>query len=123
ELARQTAAEFAEELKHAGPILEIWVGNDFALGYKREGTPERLQELLADHGTVVSAIPRISYDRREVSSSAIRQYIMQGAAREASIIMGHRFEVEGTVVQGAQLGRQIGFPTANVAPPVGIVPL
>lgn len=123
ELARQTAAEFAEELKNVGPILEIWVGNDFALGYKREGTPERLQELLADHGTVVSAIPRISYDRREVSSSAIRQYIMQGAAREASIIMGHRFEVEGTVVQGAQLGRQIGFPTANVAPPVGIVPL
>lgn len=48
---------------------------------------------------------------------------MQGSAKEASIILGHRFQVEGVVVQGAQLGRQIGFPTANVAPPKGIVPL
>jgi riboflavin kinase/FMN adenylyltransferase len=48
---------------------------------------------------------------------------MQGAAREASVILGHRFQVEGLVVHGAQLGRQIGFPTANVAPPAGIVPL
>jgi len=123
ELAQQTASEFVEQMKAAGPVLEIWVGDDFALGHNREGTPTRLQELLADHGTVVHAIPRISFDRREVSSSAIRQYIMSGAAREASIIMGHRFQVEGEVVHGAQLGRQIGFPTANIAPPKGIVPL
>jgi riboflavin kinase/FMN adenylyltransferase len=123
EMARQTAAEFVEELKAAGPILEIWVGEDFALGHNREGTPARLRELLADHGTRVHAIPRITWDRRKVSSSAVRAHIMQGAAREASVILGHRFQVEGLVVHGAQLGRQIGFPTANVAPPAGIVPL
>ncbi len=123
EMAQETASEFAQELSAIGPVLDIWVGEDFALGHNREGTPARLQELLATHGTLVHAVPRISWDRREVSSSAIRQHIMQGAAREASIIMGHRFQVEGQVVQGAQLGRQIGFPTANVAPPEGIVPL
>lgn len=123
DLAKQTASEFVEQMKAAGPVLEIWVGDDFALGNNREGTPERLQELLADHGTVVNAIPRISYHGREVSSTAVRQHIMNGAARDASIILGYRFEVEGPVVQGAQLGRQIGFPTANVAPPKGIVPL
>jgi riboflavin kinase/FMN adenylyltransferase len=123
DMARQTASEFVEELRSGGPILEIWVGEDFALGHNREGTPARLRELLSDHGTVVHAIPRITWDRREVSSSAVRTYIMQGAAREASIILGHRFQVEGLVVHGAQLGRQIGFPTANVAPPAGIVPL
>lgn len=123
DLAKQTAAEFVEQMKVSGPILEIWVGDDFALGNGREGTPERLQELLSDHGTTVHAVPRISWERREVSSSAIRNHIMKGAAKEASIILGHRFQVSGKVVQGAQLGRQIGFPTANVAPPKGIVPL
>lgn len=123
ELAQQTAAEFTEQMKQSGPVLEIWVGEDFALGNAREGTPARLQELLNDHGTVVHAIPRIEWDRREVSSTIIRKHIMQGAAKEASIVLGHRFQISGKVVQGAQLGRQIGFPTANVAPPNGIVPL
>lgn len=123
ELARQSASDFVEQMKQSGPVLEIWVGDDFALGNGREGTPERLQSLLNDHGTTVHAVPRISWERREVSSSIIREHIMRGAAKEASIILGHRFQVTGTVVQGAQLGRQIGFPTANVAPPKGIVPL
>jgi riboflavin kinase/FMN adenylyltransferase len=123
DMARQTASEFVEDLRSVGPILEIWVGEDFALGHNREGTPARLRELLSDHGSAVHAIPRITWDRREISSSAIRTHIMQGAAKEASIILGHRFQVEGLVVHGAQLGRQIGFPTANVAPPAGIVPL
>ncbi len=122
-MAQETAAEFVDELMAIGPILELWVGEDFALGHNREGTPARLQELLSGHGTIVHAVPRISWDRREVSSSAIRTHIMLGAAKEASIIMGHRFQVEGKVVHGAQLGRQIGFPTANVAPPQGIVAL
>ena len=122
-MAQETASEFVDELVAIGPIVELWVGEDFALGHNREGTPTRLRQLLADHGTTVHALPRISWDRREVSSSAIRHHIMQGAAREASIIMGHRFQVEGSVVHGARLGRQIGFPTANVAPPQGIVPL
>lgn len=123
ELAKQTASEFVEQMKQSGPVLEIWVGDDFALGNGREGTPDRLRELLRDHGTVVHAVPRISWERREVSSSIIREHIMQGAAKEASIVLGHRFQISGEVVQGAQLGRQIGFPTANVAPPRGIVPL
>ena len=123
QMAQETAGEFVDQLKAIGPVLDIWVGEDFALGHNREGTPGRLHELLADHGTLVHAVPRISWDRREVSSSAIRNHIMQGSAKEASIILGHRFQVEGVVVQGAQLGRQIGFPTANVAPPKGIVPL
>lgn len=123
ELASQTAAEFAEQMKQAGPVLEIWVGEDFALGKGREGTPDRLQELLRDHGTTVHAIPRIAWERREVSSTVVREHVLRGAAREASIILGHRFQISGEVVHGAQLGREIGFPTANVVPPKGIVPL
>lgn len=123
DLAKQTAAEFVNQMIQSGPVLDIWVGDDFALGNGREGTPDRLQSLLNDHGTVVHAVSRIAWERREVSSSIIRDHIMRGSAQEASIVLGHRFQVAGTVVQGAQLGRQIGFPTANVAPPKGIVPL
>lgn len=123
EMAQETAAEFIAEMRAVGPVREIWVGDDFALGHNREGTPSRLQELLSDDGSLVHAIPRISWERREVSSTAIRNHLITGAAREASILMGHRFEITGEVVQGAQLGREIGFPTANVAPPAGIVAL
>ncbi|MCA9832775.1 MAG: riboflavin biosynthesis protein RibF [Thermomicrobiales bacterium] len=122
-MAQETAGEFVDELKSTGPIREIWVGNDFALGHNREGTPARLQELLADHGTVVHAIERIRWDQHEVSSSVIREFVRLGAAREASNLLGHRFEVAGVVVEGGKVGRQIGFPTANVAPPAEIVPL
>ncbi|MCO5228670.1 MAG: riboflavin biosynthesis protein RibF [Thermomicrobiales bacterium] len=123
EMARETAGEFVDELRAIGPILEIWVGDDFALGHNREGTPDRLRELMADDGTEVHGIPRITWQQREVSSSAIREYIKLGAAREASHLLGRRFEVSGEVVKGGQVGRQIGFPTANVAPPRDIVPL
>lgn len=123
ELAKLTAGEFVEQMKQSGPVLEIWVGNDFALGHNREGTPQRLQELLDDHGTVVHGIPRISLDGLEVSSSAVRTYISEGKAKAAANILGHRFEVSGEVIQCSQLGREIGFPTANVVPPKGIVPI
>lgn len=122
-MAQETAGEFVDELKLVGPIREIWVGEDFALGHNREGTPARLQELLADYGTVVHAIKRIRWEQHEVSSSVIREFIQLGAAREASNLLGHRFQVAGTVVEGGKVGRQIGFPTANVAPPAEIVPL
>lgn len=105
EMAQETAAEFVADLRAIGPVREIWVGEDFALGHNREGTPARLQELLAADGTTVHAIERISWDRREVSSSTIRHHLITGAAREASILMGHRFEIRGEVVHGAQLGR------------------
>lgn len=123
EMAKETAGEFVDELRAVGPILEIWVGDDFALGHNREGTPDRLRELMADDGTEVHGISRITWQQREISSSAIREYIRLGAAREASHLLGRRFEVSGEVVKGGQVGRQIGFPTANVAPPKDIVPL
>jgi riboflavin kinase/FMN adenylyltransferase len=71
----------------------------------------------------VHAVPRIGIDGMDVSSSAVRRLIMEGDAREAARLLGHRFEVRGEVVLGNQLGREIGFPTANVAPPPEIVPL
>src|SRR5690606_18014171 len=52
EMAKVTASEFMHLLFDAGPLLEMWVGHDFALGHKREGTPDRLREISREHGTV-----------------------------------------------------------------------
>lgn len=123
EMAKVTASEFMHLLFNAGPLLEMWVGHDFALGHKREGTPDRLQEISREHGTVINVVDRVGVDGMAVSSTEIRKLIGAGNADEAARLMGHRFEVAGTVVHGAQVGRQIGFPTANVAPPDHLVPL
>lgn len=123
EMSRVTASEFMQMLFDVGPVLELWIGHDFALGYKREGTPQRLRELSAGHGTKVSVLDRVDFDGQSVSSTEIRRLITLGRADEASRLMGHRFQVTGTVEHGAQVGRQIGFPTANVAPPEQLVQL
>ena len=123
EMSRVTAEEFMNRLMAIGPLRDIWVGEDFALGYKRGGTAGRLAELTAEHGTEVHAMPRIDHDAKQVSSTAIRQLIANGCADEAAELLGHRFQVRGEVVYGAQIGRTIGFPTANVAPPDTLVPL
>jgi riboflavin kinase/FMN adenylyltransferase len=123
EMSRVTAGQFLDMLFAVGPMLEMWVGHDFALGYKREGTPERLQDLSRDHGTVIHVVDRIDFDGDPVSSTDVRRLITEGRADDASRMMGHRFQVSGEVQHGSQLGRQIGFPTANVYPPTNLVQL
>jgi riboflavin kinase/FMN adenylyltransferase len=123
EMAQITAGEFMDMLMAVGPLREIWIGHDFALGHNREGTPERLQELTREHGTVVHVVDRIDLDGRPVSSTQIRRLILEGNVEEAASLMGHRFQVSGIVEHGAKLGRQIGFPTANVSPRSDLVAL
>lgn len=123
EMALVTADEFVARLIDAGPLNDLCVGHDFALGHNREGTPDRLRELTADHGTRVHVFDRVDFACGNTSSTGVRQLILEGRAEEASQVLGHRFQVSGEVVQGAQIGRTIGFPTANVAPPQDLVPL
>lgn len=121
EMAKVTADAFIDDLVAVGPLRDLFVGEDFALGHNRQGTPDRLAELTRDHGTEVHTLSRIEQDGLEVSSSAIRQLLLEGRADEASRLLGHRFEVQGEVLRGPQIGRTIGFPTANVAPPPELV--
>lgn len=123
EMAQVTAGEFMDSLIAVGPLLEMWVGQDFALGHNREGTPERIRELTREHGTEVHVVDRIDFEGYPVSSTEIRALITKGDARMAAHLMGHPFEVAGVVEHGSQIGRQIGFPTANVSPPGALVRL
>jgi riboflavin kinase/FMN adenylyltransferase len=123
QMAQVTAGDFMARLRAVGPVTDVWVGQDFALGHNREGTPDRLADLTAADGTQVHALPRVDHQLQNVSSTAVRHLIMKGCADEASRLLGHHFQVSGEVVHGAQVGRTIGFPTANVAPPDDLVPL
>ena len=123
ELAAQSPERFMADLVAVCRLRELWVGDDFALGRHRVGDVARLTEIGAEMGFDVVAMKRLMIDEHEVSSSTIRQAVMSGDAGLARRLLGRPFRVSGEVIHGAHLGRTIGFPTANVAPPADLVPL
>ncbi|HYH13249.1 MAG TPA: riboflavin biosynthesis protein RibF [Thermomicrobiales bacterium] len=122
ELAHVTAEAFMDVLVSAR-VIELYTGEGFALGYKRMGTVDVLTRLSEERGIRFEAIRRIEGERGVVSSSEIRRAIVRGDAAEAASMLGHWFRVAGEVIHGEQVGRQIGYPTANVLPPESMVQL
>ena len=123
ELAGQSPERFMAELLAATRLRELWVGEGFALGRHRAGDVARLTEIGRDLGFAVVALPRLTIGDDTISSSEIRAAVMAGDAAKARRLLGRPFRVAGEVIHGAQVGRTIGFPTANVLPPPELVPL
>lgn len=115
EQVRQTrAAAFVEELCHYLDMRQLWGGN-FALGYQREGDIPFLRRLGAEKGYTVEQVDAlISWQGERVSSSRIRRSLLEGDIAEVNGCLGRPYRISGTVVHGAQMGRTIGFPTANL---------
>ncbi|MCC6793338.1 MAG: riboflavin biosynthesis protein RibF [Thermomicrobiales bacterium] len=122
ELAQQTPEEFMAEVAATG-LIELWVGEAFALGKNRSGNVDRLREIGGELGFRVVAVNRIADDHQVISSSAIRKAILDGDVARAMESLGRPYRISGEVIHGAHLGRTIGFPTANVVPPAEMVPL
>jgi riboflavin kinase/FMN adenylyltransferase len=123
EFSRTSPEAFMAWLKEKTGLRELWVGEEFALGRDRTGTVERLTEIGADLGFRVVTVPRLTNGTEVVSSSRVRSAVMSGDVATARRLLGRPFRVTGEVVHGQHLGRQIGFPTANVAPPPDLAPL
>lgn len=123
ELSRLSPEAFMRMLKEKTGLRELWVGEEFALGKDRAGTVERLREIGDDLGFRVVAVPRLTNGTEVVSSSRVRAAAMSGDVATARRLLGRPFRVSGEVVRGQQLGRQLGFPTANVHPPRDLAPL
>ena len=87
----------------------IVVGHDFAFGHDRMGTPEWLTDRIS-----TEIVPAFEVDGHRVSSSSIRRAISNGQLEAATSWLGRPFAIEGVVVHGAQLGRKLGYPTANI---------
>lgn len=123
DLASLTPQQFVQQI-----IVEklqatfISVGEDFRFGYQRKGTAADLKNIAADYSIEVQLNSLYKYGDRHhqqvrVSSSLIRQALSAGDMKTANLMLDRPYSLWGTVVTGQQLGRTIGFPTANLQLP------
>lgn len=93
---------------------EVWIGPDFRFGNKRAGDIELLRQLGQQYGFSAHAIDAVDVQGERVSSTRIRQALQQGDFADAARLLGRPYAIGGRVVRGQQLGRTLGFPTANL---------
>ena len=118
---------FVDELRAAVPSLkEILVGKNWRFGRHGKGNASELRRLGVEAGIRVTAVSPVTRKGGPISSTRIRAEIMAGHLDEAAAMLGRLFSVLGTVVEGRTVGRQLGYPTANldshneVLPPCGV---
>ncbi|HLJ56020.1 MAG TPA: bifunctional riboflavin kinase/FAD synthetase [Chthonomonadaceae bacterium] len=93
----------------------IVVGDNFSFGRNRAGTVALLEACQDRLGYRLTALPPVMVDGAPASSTRIRELLRAGEIEEAERVLGHAYWLEGTVVPGRRLGRELGFPTANLA--------
>ena len=119
ELAGLSPQEFIDRLAGAMDIRRWVIGFDFAFGRGRTGNAEWLRT----HGFDVEVVPPFKIAGRDLHSSEIRRLVTSGEVHEANQMLGREYSMSGPVEAGAQMGRQLGFPTANISPePNKLVP-
>jgi riboflavin kinase / FMN adenylyltransferase len=114
-LAVMSAEDFVEQVLVARlNAREVLVGRDFRFGHARRGDMALLQTLGAHYGFSARELAPFAPDGERVSSSALRSLVAAGQFDAAAQGLGRRFAIGGKVVHGQQLGRQLGYPTANI---------
>ncbi len=127
ETAQTVARDFVMRLVAAArPLGCISVGHGWSFGKGREGNIHLLTDLGSENGFAVYGVPAFRVEGEVVSSTAIREAVARGDFTKAARFLGREYAVMGRVVEGQKLGRQLGFPTANVEveneqlPPLGV---
>jgi riboflavin kinase/FMN adenylyltransferase len=115
QLAQLSAAEFVEQvLLSCLKARQIAVGANFRFGRGREGDTNTLRALAEAAGVQVSVLPILEDAGGRMSSSRIREALTNGDLQAASSLLGRPYRFRGTVVRGRGLGRELGWPTANL---------
>ena len=123
EFSQKSGEEFIRELaRDLGPIHSICVGADFVFGRQRSGNVALLKHLGGELNFQVHGLAAVALDGQVVSSTRIREAIRNGDLDAASQMLGQPYALCGRVVTGDQLGRRLGFPTANLDVPGLILP-
>lgn len=117
-----TAEDYLENIlvKNFSPI-GITTGFNHNFGKNKSGNTDFLEKMSAKFGYKYFLQPAEKLDGEVISSSAIRKYLQEGNIAKANRMLGAHFPIEGTVIEGQQLGRKIGFKTANLIYPDNIV--
>ncbi|PJJ99166.1 bifunctional riboflavin kinase/FMN adenylyltransferase [Lysobacteraceae bacterium NML91-0213] len=114
-MASMDASEFVREvLVRRLAAREVWVGPGFRFGHRRGGDLGLLQRMGAELGFAAAEIAPLLHDGERVSSTAIRQALVDGDFARAAGLLGRPYAIAGRVVRGRQLGRTLGYPTANL---------
>jgi len=115
EFSRLSSVEFVRNiLVNTIKTKRLVIGYNHHFGRNREGSFEHLKEYGPLYGFDVEEIPAKDIDSIEISSTKIRTALLAGDVTTANTYLGHEFSICGKVVRGKQLGRTIGYPTANI---------
>ena len=127
EFCRLAGEDFVRRLHTASaPLRTICVGSDWTFGHKRSGNVDLLRRMGSEKDFSVVGVPTVKVSGTTASSTGIREAIERGDFQIAAAMLGRPYTVLGTVVEGRKLGREIGFPTANLRvhneqlPPSGV---
>ena len=111
------AVAFLETLlANTNRLREICVGTRFRFGHDRLGDVRLIEQFAASHGFTAREIESVKLDNEIISSTAVRQHVVQGHLDQAAAMLGRPYSILGTVQKGDAVGHQLGFPTANLDP-------
>jgi len=115
EFASIEAEDFLRKIVHERlQAREVYLGKGFAFGKDRRGNIELLREISSELGFFADEVPEVTLRGQRISSSRIRELLLNGKVNLARRMLGRPYGVEGEVIKGDGRGRQIGFPTANL---------
>ncbi|MDH5476467.1 MAG: bifunctional riboflavin kinase/FAD synthetase [Cyclobacteriaceae bacterium] len=115
EFSQLSSQQFIQDIliKKIG-TKKLIIGYDHKFGRNREGSFEHLKSNAPSYGFEVEEIPRQDLEDVGVSSTLIRKTLLEGKVEISNTYLGHRYSITGKVIKGNQLGRTIGYPTANI---------
>lgn len=120
-LARMTASDYLKMLVENFKPKAITTGDNHFFGNNRTGSADYIDLMKNEYGYEYFRVNSIKFEDKIVSSTSIRNALIEGDINTANLLLGYRFYIKGDVVQGRHLGRTIGFKTANINYPENIV--
>lgn len=123
EFSRTHARSFVRDFLHGRlEVKEIYVGSRFAFGHQRSGDLSLLRQMGESFGFSAFAVDEVGRGGEAVSSTRIRKALRDGCAEEAAALLGRPYSLSGIITKGAGKGRQLGWPTANLASENQLIP-
>lgn len=117
EFSRIKACDFVRDvLISKVRTKQLIIGYDHHFGYRGEGNFETIKDCAESSGIIVEKVTGFQSGAGTVSSSLIREELLKGDLGKANELLGYCYSIRGTVIEGKRLGRELGFPTANIWP-------
>ncbi len=123
EFKKLSPEEFCEILFGNHKIIGAVCGYDYTYGNGGTGNAETLKRYCSANGIALTVVPKREVFAGKISTSLIKEYLSEGNLAAANILLGEPYFVVGRVVEGRKIGREMGFPTANVLLPSGKMPI